>query len=183
MIYTDNDILLGFAEKDQKIFEAIYKRYYYMVYSVCWKICDNMQECEDRVSLIFTHFFNGKAVFESIDKLEAYLCISARNNAYSAVRDAKYQRNKKIEYMNSVDEQWSIINDRLDHRYIKELKLIKESMENNPIRSIQVLKMIYFENKTYAQIEEILGITFSTVSNLRTQGIIHLQKLINRESI
>lgn len=183
MIWADDDILIGFAQKDERAYEAIYKRYYKLVYNICYRITSNTQSCEDCSINVFTKLFQSHATFSTLGKMVGYIVTSARNISLNSLRNSKLRSAYEEDYSITLDEEWESINDELDYRFIRALKLIKEDMSNEPIRSVQVLKMLYFEKKTYFQIGEILGITFNTVSNLRAQGIIHLQKLISRESI
>lgn len=152
-----------------------------MVYGICYKITSNTQTCQDCSINAFTNLFMSNATFQSIGKMAGYLSVSARNITINATKYSEYRRRHDADYSFTKEESEQL-NDELDYLYIRALALIKEDMNASPIRSVQILKMLYFEEKTYAQIADILNVTPNTVSNLRAQGIIHLQKLINRET-
>jgi RNA polymerase sigma factor (sigma-70 family) len=179
VIYSDNDILIGFAARDERIFEAIYIRYYPLVYGICRKIYDDTQDCEDNSIMVFTYLFSCETLtFDSISSLAGYLCKAARNKSFNTKRDK--HRRAEMSLNIPEDQEWGIINNELDYQYIRAMSIIKKAMSCYPTRGVQVLHMIYFEEKTHIQIAEELGISLRTVPNLRVQGLDYLLKRLSK---
>jgi len=177
--YSDSDILLGFANKDDSVFEAIYKEYYDMVYRVCFKITKNTQEAEDRTICAFNNLFEAKATFTSVDGIRTYLISFAWKRSLSFW--ARERRKKEIlSEKSATDMYYEAFNDELDYQYLRAMSIIQKAMSCYPTRGVQVLHMIYFEEKTYIQIAEELSVTINTVSNMRKQGLDYLLKRLSK---
>jgi len=62
-----------------------------------------------------------------------------------------------------------------------QIKLLRKSIENLKISQRKVLKMYFFENKSYAVIQKSLGLPINTVKTLLRRAKINLSELMGHE--
>jgi len=180
--YLNNDILLlsEFKLGIEKAYSEIFERFYTNVVFVCNKITKHLHEAQDNAIKSFEKLFRIKDsyIFNNLNDIKFFLFKIARRISLNSLRDRKFHDNVDKKSAINLYTQTDFLNDELDIEYLNALRNLKDNVFNLPIKSIKVLKMIYFENKTYVQIAELLNISPNTVGNLRVQGIKHLKKIM-----
>jgi RNA polymerase sigma-70 factor (ECF subfamily) len=185
--FSDEEMITGFLQKDPKILDVLYELYFVKLCDFCHCLIGNSVDSQDIVSDLFEMIISKKArvkgpVFNTLKDIAGYLHISVRNRAFNYIKKNK-TRLRVHENLKSGNLPEYSFNDELDFEYIKGLRDEKllETLYNLPQRSIQVLRKIYLESMSYDEIATQMNISPSTVSNLRTQGIHILSKILKKD--
>ena len=181
--YSEAEIIADLLQGKERAFEAIHKRYYKELCSFSFMLTRNTLESQDIASSLFEKLWMRykELTFNSMNDIAGYLYVAARHMSLNYLRGEKTKTQKHKNILAESKEAYDAINDQLDVEYIKALRNLKETTYNLPQRSVRVLQMIYFEEKSYDEIAREMEISVNTVSNLRRQGINILARILNME--
>lgn len=172
-----NDLYIG----KECAFRKIYDRYYDRLYYSCFCIVRNTQEAEDIAIITLRKLFERHASFRSVNQVQAWLFLSARNNCIDTLRRRRVLMERHLEVENISDQVivFQSINDELDVLLQdKILHLVQEL----PRQSRQVIKLRYLEGMKYKEISDRLNISPRTVENLLRYALEQLRsRLISKK--
>ena len=86
--YTDQQLLAALAQDSRDAFEAIYDRYWELLYNSAYKRLKDKEACRDIIQDVFTDLWCRRGQV-SIDHLKAYLCTAVRFQVYKWVAREK----------------------------------------------------------------------------------------------
>lgn len=163
---TKEEILIGLMkEKNEDAFEAIYEKYYKLVFLVINNIVRDKEVTKELVSDTFVKMYKNISSFDTKRKFSPWLTTIAKNTALNYVnRDQEknivYDEEivSRVEATSSTDDAAQIISSTL------------EGLEQ------EVVKLKIVDDCTYQEISEILDITVSEAFRKYRSG---LQKIKN----
>jgi len=173
-----NDLYIG----KECAFRKIYDRYYEKLYYSCFGIVQNTQETEDIVIITLCKLFERHANFRSINQVESWLFLTARNNCIDTLRRRRIlmERHREIENISDQVSVFQAINDELDLLLQdKILQLIQEL----PRQSRQVIILRYLEGMKYKEISDRLNISPRTVENLLRYALERLRSRLTSKKL
>lgn len=150
---------------DKKQFEAIYLKFYpiLMVYGKTFTTDEPL--IEDTIQELFLSLWKKKNTLFIKTSLDAYLIRAFRNNLIRSLK-AKSGSNFKIE---PVAEEPSEI-------LLAKEEQLKALLNQLPPRQKEVLFLRYYQNKSYQEISDILGISYQVARNFSYRAIQFLKK-------
>lgn len=117
---------------------------------------DSIQTAEDIVQDLFLKLWEKERL---VGCKPAFLYICARNAALNYLRT----RNLETFPVDSID-RYAIEDDmEVEMDYMNKLERIYEAVESLPPQCREVLKKIYFEEKSYAEVAEEMNLSLNTV--------------------
>jgi len=138
-----------------------------------------LNEEMDKDEVIQNSFFSFYKNINKVDEkknISAYLYTIAKNEAIDLLRKQKRTLPLLDEFIGADEEE--IVN-RI--HMSDQIKLLRKSIENLKISQRKVLKMYFFENKSYAVIQKSLGLPINTVKTLLRRAKINLSELMGHE--
>jgi len=179
--YSEAEIIFDLSAGKEKALAAIHKLYYKELCSFCFMLTQNTLESQDIVSSLFEKLWLRckELSFGTMNDVAGYLYVAARHMSLNCLRSERLKSLKHKDILAETKDTFDTLNDQLDVEYVKALRNLKETIYNLPQRSIRVLQMIYFEDKSYNEIAHEMDISQNTVSNLRRQGISILARILN----
>lgn len=157
------DEFLDFQSGDESIFRRIYDTYYKLIIQKVFCLCRKMEVAEEIVQESFVQLFLHKNKLKDPEAIYAYLYVVSRRQAISYFRK-KVIRTKYNEYLlqhweeESDESQYNIDQKDLN-------RVIHDMIDQLPTQQRLVYKMNKFEEKSYHEIADIVGLSKNTVRN------------------
>jgi len=155
--------------------ELIFKKYYKLVCSSIYKLIPDYNLAEDLAQDVFCDLWRKKDQLKINTSLQAYLRRSGVNKALNHIRK------KKI--ISGNDDTSILVNiqagnrgDRLE--YVELQDVINRTIDNLPERCRIIFMLSRFEEYSYKQISEELGISTKTVENQISKALKRLRKAV-----
>ncbi len=150
---------------DRKTFDELFKAHYSRLYMYALHITGEEEDSRDIVNDVFTSLWRNRKSLQP-ESIKAYLNTGVRNRCVDYLRKNVLKKQYTDEYIHTADEFYS--------DYSKELekdKLVEKMMAQLPPPTQDILRMCYLEQKKYAEVAEILGISPNTVKKHVSKGL------------
>ncbi|ERJ58866.1 RNA polymerase sigma factor [Sphingobacterium paucimobilis] len=178
--HTNEDALLAdLARGEHTAFEYIYMEFQPALVFFAGNLLkqDNMMLAEELVQDSFLKLYQRHDNFKTSNALKSFLYISTRNACYNHLEKQKVRNRHLQDYVyECVDSEQSIILEIMHTETVRELL---QAIDTLPPQCKTVINMLIHEDKSYAEIAEILGVTVSTVKNQRARAISLLKHRIS----
>lgn len=148
---------------DEQVFETIFRTYYERLCNYANTILNDMDEAEEMVQGAFLTVWEKHDTLEIHTSVKSYLYRAVHNSCLNRVKHYKVRKT----YGDSVKNQTELLHDDASQDLIgSELDaIVANAIDSLPDQCKLVFKLSRFENLTYAEIAEQLGISVKTVEN------------------
>ncbi len=172
---TDNQLLERMSNGDTGALGILYLRYAPSVSNFAYRFIKVREDIDDITHDIFCSLWDNRNSIKNPESLKAYLFMMTRNAIFKA-----YKHKKVVaEYESGVKNAG--LNDTADGEKLVTTKDLLEIIElmisQLPEKQKEAFRMSRYENKTYSEIAECLGISQKTVQYYISQTLAELRKL------
>jgi len=159
----DRNIVEALRQGDEQVFETIFRTYYERLCNYANTILNDMDEAEEMVQSAFLTVWEKHDTLEIHTSVKSYLYRAVHNSCLNRVKHYKVRKT----YGDSVKNQTELLHDDASQDLIgSELDaIVANAIDSLPDQCRLVFKLSRFENLTYAEIAEQLGISVKTVEN------------------
>ncbi|HOZ13572.1 MAG TPA: RNA polymerase sigma-70 factor [Tenuifilaceae bacterium] len=163
MELLDKNIVDALRQGDEQVFETIFKTYYERLCNYANTILNDMDEAEEMVQGAFLTVWEKHDTLEIHTSVKSYLYRAVHNSCLNRVKHYKVRKT----YGDAVKNQTELLHDDASQDLIgSELDaIVANAIDSLPDQCKLVFKLSRFENLTYAEIAEQLGISVKTVEN------------------
>lgn len=163
MELLDKNIVDALRQGDEQVFETIFRTYYERLCNYANTILNDMDEAEEMVQSAFLTVWEKHDTLEIHTSVKSYLYRAVHNSCLNRVKHYKVRKT----YGDSVKNQTELLHDDASQDLIgSELDaIVANAIDSLPDQCRLVFKLSRFENLTYAEIAEQLGISVKTVEN------------------
>ena len=163
MELLDRNIVEALRQGDEQVFETIFRTYYERLCNYANTILNDMDEAEEMVQGAFLTVWEKHDTLEIHTSVKSYLYRAVHNSCLNRVKHFKVRKT----YGDSVKNQTELLHDDASQDLIgSELDaIVANAIDSLPDQCRLVFKLSRFENLTYAEIAEQLGISVKTVEN------------------
>ncbi len=163
MELLDRNIVEALRQGDEQVFETIFRTYYERLCNYANTILNDMDEAEEMVQSAFLTVWEKHDTLEIHTSVKSYLYRAVHNSCLNRVKHYKVRKT----YGDSVKNQTELLHDDASQDLIgSELDaIVANAIDSLPDQCRLVFKLSRFENLTYAEIAEQLGISVKTVEN------------------
>ncbi|MGD9976705.1 MAG: RNA polymerase sigma-70 factor [Bacteroidales bacterium] len=163
MELLDKNIVDALRRGDEQVFETIFRTYYERLCNYANTILNDMDEAEEMVQSAFLTVWEKHDTLEIHTSVKPYLYRAVHNSCLNRVKHYKVRKT----YGDSVKSQAELLHDDASQDLIgSELDgIVANAIDSLPDQCRLVFKLSRFENLTYAEIAEQLGISVKTVEN------------------
>ena len=163
MELLDKNIVDALRQGDEQVFETIFRTYYERLCNYANTILNDMDEAEEMVQSAFLNVWEKHDTLEIHTSVKSYLYRAVHNSCLNRVKHYKVRKT----YGDSVKNQTELLHDDASQDLIgSELDaIVANAIDSLPDQCRLVFKLSRFENLTYAEIAEQLGISVKTVEN------------------
>jgi RNA polymerase sigma-70 factor (family 1) len=162
-VYSDLELVTGLREGNELVFESIFKNYYERLCNYANTFINDITEAEEMVQGTFMTLWEKHDVIDVHTSLKSYLYRAVHNNCLNHIKHTHIKREYNSEYLHYADIEYEQVSNELMG---KELELkINTAINSLPPQCRTVFKMSRYENLTYNEIAEKMGISVKTIEN------------------
>lgn len=159
---TDKEILQLLPVNGDKAMEILFKKYYTYLCRILIRVIPEKNTAEDLAQDVFLDIWRKRDTINISVSLKAYLRRAARNKALNYIRDRKI-RWEDDENQPEIESTMVGANQLLEAEELQQL--INRSIDQLPERCRLVFSLSRFEDMTYQEVADELGISIKTVEN------------------
>jgi RNA polymerase sigma-70 factor (ECF subfamily) len=160
--YTDKELQALLQKDSEQAIILIFKRYYNYLCKIVYKIIPDYNLVEDLTQEVFFELWRKKEQLSVTASLKAYIRRAAVNKSLNYIRDQKIKFSDEEQYPVVKSKQPSVT----QQLEADELQLrIDEAIDSLPERCRVIFVLSRFEDMSYSEIADSLGIAVKTVEN------------------
>lgn len=173
---SEENLISDFNVGVESAFKIIFDMFYAKILFFVIKMIDNKSEAEDIVLISFQLLFNKCDSFEGIDRIKAFLYITAKNRCVNYLNRQKRTTLmnsyfKKMQDDKSFTYEYSIKDDLIDR--------INNAIETLPGECKRIFKLLHFDQLSPSEVAKKLNISVNTVNAQKHRAINHLKVKFN----
>jgi RNA polymerase sigma-70 factor (ECF subfamily) len=170
---SDTILLNRMREGDSASFNALFDRYWEMLYATVFSVCSDREVCSEIVHDIFLNLWLKREKLQ-IESFKAYILASARYHVYRHVKNA---RKNSLEYREDLEysSRVSMNDGELNIHYQDLEKSVDKELEELPRRCKEIFTLSRREQLSNDEIATRLDISKRTVENQLTHALRHLR--------
>ena len=175
--FTDDELVARYKKTGKpSLVGILYERFYHLVYGVCLKYLKDRDASKDMVIAIFEKLLISLKT-EEITNFKSWLYKVTKNECLMYLRSEQRRKNREENYMSDFTEISSEHDDIFD-LYGIDSELLSENIKSlKPEQQLAIIQF-YYENKSYAEISKINGITVTQVKSYIQNGKRNLFNLL-----
>lgn len=160
----DRPVLNALAKGDEDALQKIMRKYYTALKCYGAKITRDQEIISDSIQDVFLFLWERRATIPNIDSFRSYLYSSVRNNIIRRLRhDGRLRDLSPHEFSFAEDSAEELLMEEesaaLQKRYLE------DNLSQLPQRQREALYLRYYEDLTYEEIGEIMGLKRQAVAN------------------
>lgn len=176
----DVDLLLleAIRNKDKKVFEAFYKKYYRQLIILAFRYVGKTEAAEEIVHDLFINIWNKAGQLDIQYSMKSYLFRSVVNSSLNFLKKEKKDAAKQLSYLSLQSFE-----DQEDDRKVEEeelLRKLEEALELLPPKCKEVMYLSRFGKLKQQEIAEQMNISLKTVKNHLTYGFQKLREQLGK---
>ena len=154
---------------DTEAFTGLVNSYKDMIYTVCLRMLKSEADAEEAAQDVFVKIWESRQQLRKYDSFDSFLFTVAYNTTMSFLRK-KASEKKYLDYIKSIQltKETPKLDEKIDLETFNEK--LTSAISNMPPRQQEVFKLKHFENLSYKQIADKLGISINTVENHITKS-------------
>ena len=177
----EKEMIKAILEGDQKAFKLLVDTYQLMVVNTCYAFVHDQDEAEDIAQDVFIQVFESLSTFRFQSKLSTWLYKIAVNRS---INHCKSPRGRAIKVdIESWKQQEVALSPEMPQQQLLEeqeqLELLHRSIDRLPENQRTALILNKYEELSYKEIAEVMGITLSSVESLLFRAKNNLEKIFN----
>lgn len=179
---SDRILIDKILEGDQPAFKELVEKYQTMVINTCIGFLHNKQDSEDIAQEVFIEVFNSISKFRKEAKLSTWMYRIAVNKSLNFLRSKKrrqwIQNLEDVLGMNRQDQKQPIEmrNPAIDLEMQEEALLLHNAINSLSENQRTAFTLNKYENLSYAEIAEVMGVSLSSIESLIHRAKINLQQ-------
>jgi RNA polymerase sigma-70 factor (family 1) len=172
----DRDLLQAIIDRDKKVFELFYKRYYRQLFAVAYRYAGQAQAAEEIVHDVFITIWNKADQLNIQYSMKNYLFRSVVNSSLNVIKKEKIDAQQRAKYLSvhpgELDDEDEVRRDTEEAM----LKGLEEALAHLPERCRQVMYLSRFGKLKQKEIAGQMNISIKTVKNHLTYGFQKLRE-------
>ncbi|MFZ5953037.1 MAG: RNA polymerase sigma factor [Candidatus Rifleibacteriota bacterium] len=180
----DEELMLQFQKGDEACFRTLVDRHKKRVFHLTYRFLNGSPDAEDVAQEVFVKIFFSKDSYKPLAKFTTWLFTITRNTCFQNLKKKGklISLNEKADETNS--EMQSMISDRnsenpsetcLDE---EKRRIVADAIAKLPETQRMVILLRRFEQLSYDEIAEVLGVTVQSVKSLLFRGRCSLKDLL-----
>lgn len=155
--YDDEALWESFTSGNESSFIVIYKTYFSRLYAYGWRITKDENLIKDCIQDLFISLRKNRSQLGRTNSIKYYLFKCLKRILVSELnKQGKFETIESNHYFQlSFSQEEILINQQIDH---EKKERLKKAIHNLSPRKREVIYYFYFENLTYVQIQEIMGL-------------------------
>ena len=177
---TDTELWSLTKEGDKDSFAAIYHQYFKNLYEYGSRLIDDRDLVKDCIHDLFVKLWANKGNLGDVQNVKTYLIVSLRHLIYNRMAAGKKNRLKEIDENYHFEMDWSVETKLIEKENLSEQsKKLLSAMDALSARQKEIIYLKYFEDLSYDEIADVLGITTKAAYKLLYRALDALKDIFN----
>lgn len=178
--HSEEELLSRMGEGDAHAFRGVYDLYYTRLCFFAATYTGDVSEAEDLVQELFIRLWKKRADLPGVNHVKTYLYTATRNAAFDYLRAKKRQSIQReglevAEQFESLEET-ALVREEVLHRVVRELEALPDKYKT-------ILKLLFIEGKSYAEISLLLNIPQATIRKQKERAVAMLQSVLIKNQL
>ncbi|MCK4352351.1 sigma-70 family RNA polymerase sigma factor [candidate division WOR-3 bacterium] len=160
----NHDFITRLKNGDKRAFEELFKGYKNMIYTIVNRMVFNKERVNDLTADIFLKIYQNIQHFDERSKFSTWMYRITYNHCLDYIRAAKRD---PLESYEPIDTMYNLSSKKMgvDTMVLKKERegVLHKIVDTMPEKYRMVLNFYYFEDISYNEISEIMGIPIGTV--------------------
>lgn len=160
---------------DINAYGRLFKNHYKLLIAEAFYLLGDEMEAEDLVQNLFVEIWDKKLYLNIHGSVKAYLRVSVRNKSLTLLGKRKVNQKRHNDYIQSLEDQ----TEDIDPGGSDTERDINQIVDKLPLRRLQVVNLVFVQNKKYKEAAAEMGISINSVKThlklaikvLKTQSI------------
>jgi RNA polymerase sigma-70 factor (ECF subfamily) len=187
IIDPDNELMKRVAQGDDEAFKLLFERHSRLAWSVIYRQLGNNAAAEDLVQEAFLRVYRAAPKYEPSAKFSTWLYTVVTNLCLNFKRDRARDRLRLVgseeddEGGNALDQMAVAEPDENEaDDQDQRTQAVKEAIQSLPENQRMALILSRYEEKSYEEVAEILGVTVAAVKSLTSRARTTLKEKLQR---
>jgi RNA polymerase sigma factor (sigma-70 family) len=164
-IDSDAELIQHVAESDENAFEQLVKKYQHAVFNTIYRYLGNYEDVEDIAQEVFIKVWHKAKGFKKKSKFSTWLYRITVNQCLN-YRSMYKQKLVSLDEMTEKEQIPESLIVEVDHEKRQKTEIVRKSVNELPDRQRIALILSQFEDRSYKEIAEIMGVSLSAVESL-----------------
>ncbi|MFA5986989.1 MAG: sigma-70 family RNA polymerase sigma factor [Parcubacteria group bacterium] len=168
-VMEDNEIVAKVQNGEEAFFDCVIKRYEQKIFAYIMRLVKNADEARDLTQIVFIKSLRHIDSFDTNKKFSSWIYRIAHNETMNWFGHNNHNRTVSIDDVNGVATRdfADSADVALEEWFQAELRdELRDALAQLPVHYAEVLRMKYFEDKSYKEIGDILHKPVSSVGTL-----------------
>lgn len=173
-IDKDRKRIVQIAKGNQLVFKEIFNLYYVRIFHFAKKYLRSEHLAEDAVQDIFLKLWEKKEELIQVEDFSSWLFLLTRNHVLNILKRASTESRIKEEIKKTIETS----DEQLDEKQIFEkerFNLLQKIITMLPSQRQEVFRLCRFEEKSYEETAQLMGISKSTVNDHMVKAMKYLK--------
>lgn len=158
----------------------VYELYYQLLCYFASRLIKDKEESRDIVIDIFIKLYKKKADFDNIANVKSFLFVATRNACLDYLKYKQKQASSKNEFSYLVTKEETLPTETIR---IKVLEGIYHQIEMLPSQSRKIIRSIFIDGKTTAEVAAEMSLSMQTVLNHKSRAVRTLRISLSAKNI
>jgi RNA polymerase sigma-70 factor (ECF subfamily) len=172
---TDAKLIKQVALGDENAFEQLVKKYQHAVFNTIYRYIGNYEDVEDIAQEVFIKIWQKAKSFKRKSKFSTWLYRIVVNQCLN-YRSKHKQKLVSLDEMTEKEQIPDSLIVEVDHEQRKKAEIVKKAVNELPEKQRIALVLSKYEEKSYKEIAEIMGVSLSAVESLIFRAKQNLKK-------
>ncbi len=173
---SDENLVILLSKSNKNAFDAMYARYWKLLYAISYNQLGTKEEAEDMVQNVFERIWNNRFDVR-ISNLKAYLTVSVRHASLNYIKSQiTYRKFQEYLIFQEIEKNYhteDIVN------YSELQRVVNEVLKQLPEKTVSVFRMSRFESKSVRDIASELNLTEKAVEYHITKSLKFIKEQLN----
>ncbi|WP_119079168.1 RNA polymerase sigma factor [Chitinophaga alhagiae] len=175
--HSESELLRMIAAGDEHAYQTVFERYWDPIYSTALLLTKSPAMAEDVAQDVFTMLWEKRAALVSVEKLEGFLFITARNMIYTRFRKLASGHAYRCYVLDCFGEEGGRRAD--ESTEVRELEqTILRAIQKLPPQQQKAFRLSRFEGMRHEEIAVTMGLSRVTIKSYIVQAIATLRKTL-----
>lgn len=175
--FTEAELWDAFRESDEEAFAYLYRKFAPILYSYGFHLCRQQDLTEDCIQDLFIHLYQHRAQLGPTDSIKFYLYRSLRRRiADKAQLNSRFVSDEDLdgplEFEMDMPAEAALIDDQTAAEHKRKLDFLINRL---PKRQKEALFLLYYEELSYPEIAQLMGLEVKSVYNLIYNSMVALR--------
>ncbi|WP_159445134.1 RNA polymerase sigma factor [Filimonas lacunae] len=177
---TDQVIVEHINKGDKHAYEALFQRYWEMLFAIAYRKTGDTQDALDIVQELFIHIWESHETLEISGNVAAYLTTSIKNRVISWYRATSSRAKQKAALLERLQEMSGDHSEQAATEYTAALEEWQLAIDTLPVRMKEIYVLRHQQQLSISEISSALNLRPQSIRNQLSEASDRVRKLLEK---